>query len=415
MQHFSELKLCSALRNNLVKNEFVTPTPVQAEAIPPIMEGRDVVATAQTGTGKTLAFSIPVIEALAAVPRTKAVKVLILSPTRELAIQIDAAFRELAHGMRIRTAVVVGGMSESAQLQDIRAGAEVVIATPGRLCDYLERRLIDLSRSATVVLDEADRMLDMGFLPSLRIIFEKLPAKRQTMLFSATMHQSVAGLVASYTHNPARIAVEASAETAGQIDFFCYEVSQASKFDLLGHLLKTEEGSFLVFVATRDGAERLAKSLERRNHKVATIHGDRSQKQRNGALQGFKDNVYRVLVATDVAARGIHVDDIAHVVNYDLPREPQNFIHRVGRTGRAGARGASWTFVTPLERADVRSYERAMGIQVEYRELPPLPRPIGLIPDVQAFLDSMNATQPSGNAPKPATARSDSGNRRRHP
>ncbi|HEY4088869.1 MAG TPA: DEAD/DEAH box helicase, partial [Bryobacteraceae bacterium] len=229
MQHFSELKLCSALRNNLVKNEFVTPTPVQAEAIPPIMEGRDVVATAQTGTGKTLAFSIPVIEALAAVPRTKAVKVLILSPTRELAIQIDAAFRELAHGMRIRTAVVVGGMSESAQLQDIRAGAEVVIATPGRLCDYLERRLIDLSRSATVVLDEADRMLDMGFLPSLRIIFEKLPAKRQTMLFSATMHQSVAGLVASYTHNPARIAVEASAETAGQIDFFCYEVSQASK------------------------------------------------------------------------------------------------------------------------------------------------------------------------------------------
>ncbi|HEY4089431.1 MAG TPA: DEAD/DEAH box helicase, partial [Bryobacteraceae bacterium] len=232
---------------------------------------------------------------------------------------------------------------------------------------------------------------------------------------SATMHQSVAGLVASYTHNPARIAVEASAETAGQIDFFCYEVSQASKFDLLGHLLKTEEGSFLVFVATRDGAERLAKSLERRNHKVATIHGDRSQKQRNGALQGFKDNVYRVLVATDVAARGIHVDDIAHVVNYDLPREPQNFIHRVGRTGRAGARGASWTFVTPLERADVRSYERAMGIQVEYRELPPLPRPIGLIPDVQAFLDSMNATQPSGNAPKPATARSDSGNRRRHP
>ncbi len=208
IQHFSELNLCSGLQNNLDKNEFLTPTPVQAQAIPPLMQGRDVVATAQTGTGKTLAFSIPVIEALAAVPRTKTIKVLILSPTRELAIQIDAAFRQLAHGMHIRTAVVVGGMSESKQLRDIQAGAEVVISTPGRLCDYLERRLINLSGAATVVLDEADRMLDMGFLPSLRIILDKLPAKRHTMLFSATMEQSVAGLVASYVHNPVRIAVE---------------------------------------------------------------------------------------------------------------------------------------------------------------------------------------------------------------
>ena len=201
IKHFSELNLCSALRNNLDKNEFVTPTPVQAQTIPPLMEGRDVVATAQTGTGKTLAFSIPLVEALTAVPRTKTIKVLILSPTRELAIQIDAAFRQLADGMHIRTAVVVGGMSETNQLRDIQAGAEVVIATPGRLCDYLDRRLIDLSGTATVVLDEADRMLDMGFLPSLRIILDNLPEKRHTMLFSATMEQSVAGLVASYVHN----------------------------------------------------------------------------------------------------------------------------------------------------------------------------------------------------------------------
>src|ERR1700734_3035989 len=187
MNHFTELNLCSALRNNLAKNKFATPTPVQAKAIPPLLKGHDVVATAQTGTGKTLAFAIPVIEALAAVPRAKKIKVLILSPTRELAIQIDEAFRQLAHGMRIRTAVVVGGMSETNQLRDIRAGAEVVIATPGRLCDYLERRLIDLSGTATVVLDEADRMLDMGFLPALRMILQELPAKRQTMLFSATI------------------------------------------------------------------------------------------------------------------------------------------------------------------------------------------------------------------------------------
>lgn len=256
-------------------------------------------------------------------------------------------------------------------------------------------------------------MLDMGFLPALRIIMDKLPAKRHTMLFSATMGQSVAGLVASYVHNPVWIAVEACADTAGRIDLFCYEVPQASKFDLLEHLLKNEEGSFLVFVATKEGADRLTKYLERGNHQVASIHGDRSQSQRNEALQGFKDGVYRVLVATDVAARGIHVDDIAHVVNYDLPQEAENFIHRVGRTGRAGARGASWTFVTPLERSDVRGYERTLGVQMQYRDLPPLPRPIGLITDVDAYLASMSAGQPSGNEPKPATARSFSGRRRR--
>ena len=305
-------------------------------------------------------------------------------------------------------------MSEPNQLRDIQEGAEVVIATPGRLCDYLERRLIDLSGAATVVLDEADRMLDMGFLPSLRFIFEKLPAKRQTMLFSATMEQSVAGLVASYVHNPVRIAMEACALTTAQIDFFCYEVGQGSKFDLLEYLLKNEAGSFLVFVARKEGAERLTKFLERGGHKVASIHGDRSQSQRNEALQGFKDGVYRVLVATDVAARGIHVDDIAHVVNYDLPQEAENFIHRVGRTGRAGARGASWTFVMSVERAELRNYERALGIQVQYRELPPLPRAIGLITDVQAYMDSMSTSQPAATEPKkPTTTRSFSSSRRR--
>jgi ATP-dependent RNA helicase RhlE len=418
IQLFSDLKLCSALRNNLDKNRFVTPTPVQAQAIPPILEGRDVVATAQTGTGKTLAFSIPLIEALAAVPRTKTVKALILSPTRELAIQIDEAFRQVAHGMHIRTAVVVGGMSEKAQLRDIQAGAEVVIATPGRLCDYLDRRLIDLSRASTVVLDEADRMLDMGFLPDLRIILEKLPAKRHTMLFSATMDPSVAGLVASYVNNPVRVAVEACAQTADRIDLFCYEVPRGSKFDLLVYLLRNEPGSFLVFVATKESAERLTKFLEREDYKVAAIHGDRSQSQRNEALQGFKDGIYRILVATDVAARGIHVDDIAHVVNYDLPQEPENFVHRIGRTGRAGARGASWTFVTPSEIAEMRNYERTLGIQMQRRELPPLPRPIGLISDADmaAYVASMSAANlppPPPSAPKPPPRSFSRGRRRR--
>jgi len=414
MKHFSELNLCAELRNNLEKNEFVVPTPVQAQAIPPLLEGRDVVATAQTGTGKTLAFAIPIIEALSAVPRSKTVKVLILSPTRELAIQIDAAFRQIAEGTRIRTAVVVGGLSEAGQLKDIKAGAEVVIATPGRLCDYLERRLVDLSETRTVVLDEADRMLDMGFLPSLTFILEKLPSKRQTMLFSATIEKSLAYLVNSYVHDPVRIAIENCAKTASQIDLFCYEVSQGSKFDLLVHLLKKEKGSFLVFVSTKEGADRLSKFLERERYKVICIHGDRSQGQRNEALQGFKDGKYRILVATDVAARGIHVDDIAHVVNYDLPQEPESFIHRIGRTGRAGARGSSWTFAAPLERSDMRNIETLLGAKVQYCELPALPRPIGLVSDVSAFLASMSSGEPAAAAdPAPKVTRSFSSGRRR--
>jgi len=415
MKHFTELNLCPALSHNLAKYEFVTPTPVQAQAIPPLMEGRDVVATAQTGTGKTLAFAIPIIEALAAVPRGKTIKALILSPTRELAIQIDVAFKQLAEGMRIRTAVVVGGLSEAKQLRDIKAGAEVVIATPGRLCDYLQRRLVNLSGTSTIVLDEADRMLDMGFLPSLRAILKELPAKRQTMLFSATIERSVSHLVDTYVQKPVRVTVGTTTKPAERVDLFCYEVEQRSKFDLLVHLLKHEEGTFLVFLRTKHATDRLARFLEREKIKVACIHGDRSQNQRNEALDGFKDGAYRVLVATDVAARGIHVDDIAHVVNYDLPQDPESFIHRVGRTGRAGARGASWTFAMPLERSDVRNIERVLGVKVIYRELPPLPRPIGLISDTAniATLPSTGSGQPARSPAARPFARSFSPGRRR--
>lgn len=261
-------------------------------------------------------------------------------------------------------------------------------------------------------------MLDMGFLPQLRAILQELPAKRQTMLFSATIERSVAHLVNSYVHEPVRIEVEACAKTASQIDLFCYEVQQGSKFDLLVHLLKQAQGSFLVFVNTKEGVDRLSKFLEREHYKVACIHGDRSQSQRNEALQGFKDGAYRVLIATDVAARGIHVDDIAHVVNYDMPQEPESFIHRIGRTGRAGARGASWTFVLPQERSELRKIESLLGAQVQYRELPELPRPIGVINDVQAFLASMSSgasssQAPAGDAPKPTATRSFYGGRRR--
>ena len=379
MDHFSELNLCTALRTNLSKNNFVIPTPVQAQAIPPLMEGRDVVATAQTGTGKTLAFAIPIIEALMAMPRSKSVKALILSPTRELAIQIEEAIAELLPGTRIKTAVVVGGMSEAKQLKDIEQGAEIIIATPGRLCDYIDRRLVKLGETAMIVLDEADRMLDMGFLPALQMILNKLPAKRQTMLFSATIETSVAHLVHQYVNDHVRVEIGASTRPAEQVDLYCFEIEERSKFDLLVHLLKKEQGSVLIFTRTRMGADRLAKFLAWGNIECTVIHGDRTQSERNQALQGFKDGKFRVLVATDVAARGIHVDAIAHVVNYDLPQVPEDFVHRVGRTGRAGARGSSWTFATPIERSDIRGIEKMLNVKIEYQDVPARPPPIGLI------------------------------------
>jgi len=381
MTHFSELGLSDTIRKNLDSNSFVIPTPVQAQAIPPLLKGRDVVATAQTGTGKTLAFAIPILEALLKVPRSKTIKALIVSPTRELAIQIDKAIGELTHGTHISTAVVVGGMSEAHQLQQIGKGAEIVIATPGRLCDYLERRVVSLDKASIVVLDEADRMLDMGFLPSLRAILEKLPAKRQTALFSATMETSVAHLVHSYVHDAVRIEIGATTRPAEKVDLYCFEIEARSKSDLLLHLLRQVKGSMLVFAATRVGADRLAGTLTRAGVSCTVMHGDRSQSERNQALQGFKDGRFRVLVATDVAARGIHVDDIAHVVNYDLPQIPEDFIHRVGRTGRAGARGSSWTFATPLERTDIRGIEKMLDLRIEYQDVPSLPPPIGLVPE----------------------------------
>ena len=401
MDHFNELTLCSALRTNLARNLFKTPTPVQAQAIPPLLAGRDVVATAQTGTGKTLAFAIPIIEALAAAPRGKGIKALILSPTRELAIQIDETFKLLIAGTKIRTAVVVGGLSEGNQLRDIKAGAEIVIATPGRLCDFLQRRLVNLAQTSMIVLDEADRMLDMGFLPSLRQILKELPEVRQSMLFSATIERSVAHLVESYVRNPVRITVGAATKPGEMIDLFCYEIEQRSKFDLLMHMLGEQQGPVLVFTRTKHGADKLAKFLERAKVKCTRIHGDRSQSQRNQALQGFKDGDYRVLVATDVAARGIHVDGIEHVVNYDLPQVAEDFIHRVGRTGRAGARGMSWTFAGPLERADIRTIERTLGIKLQYQDLPALPQPIGLVRDPSA---ANVVVIPSGGSPRQAVA-----------
>ena len=369
MNNFSDLVTSPVLRANLAKQAFKEPTPVQAQAIPPAILGRDLVATAQTGTGKTLAFGLPILELLSGKPSAKPLA-LILSPTRELAIQIDEALSRIGAGTGVRSAVVVGGMSEAKQLQAIRRGVQVLIATPGRLCDFLDRKLVSLESVKIVVLDEADRMLDMGFLPAVESILRKTAAERQTLFFSATLEGGAERLIHKYMKDPVRITVGSTTRPADRIEMHVYEVEQDRKLGLLDMLLNNQEGSFLVFARTKHGAERLSKKVSAKGFKAAAIHGDRSQNQRNMALKGFQEGYYRVLVATDVAARGIHVDGIAHVVNYDLPQAAEDFIHRVGRTGRAGADGVASTFATSAERADVRNIERLLKVKLVKVEVP---------------------------------------------
>jgi ATP-dependent RNA helicase RhlE len=370
MNTFSDFPLSTALQSNLAKHGFVQPTPVQAQSIPQQLAGHDLVITAQTGTGKTLAFLLPLLERLAKQAAAPGVSALILTPTRELAIQIGETFVKLAANTGFRAAIVVGGMNEQKQLLALRKGAQVIIATPGRLSDFLERKLVRLGTAHTLILDEADRMLDMGFLPTIKKILGTLPAERQTIFCSATLESSVAKLIHSYLKNPVRIAIGSTTKPAEEIDLHVYEVEQDRKLSLLEKMLQEERGSFLVFARTKHGADRLAKKLARSGSKATAIHGNRSQAQRNTALKGFQDGSFRVLVATDVAARGVHVEGIAHVVNYDLPQVPEDFIHRSGRTGRAGLRGTSSTFSTKSERGEIRKIERLLDMQLTRRQLP---------------------------------------------
>src|SRR5436305_4931489 len=378
MTKFSELSLSAPPKSNISKSSFTDMPPVQAQAIEPALAGRDVVATAQTGTGKTLAFVLPLIERLA---HPKGACALVLSPTRELAIQINEAFAKMAGGSGLKSAVIVGGLSESTQLNAVRKGAQVLIATPGRLYDFLSRDLVKLGAIQMVVLDEADRMLDMGFLPTIQRILAATPNERQTMFFSATMESSVKYLVERHVRDAVRVEVGSTTKPAEQVDLHVYEVEQNDKIELLQTMLREEQGSFLVFARTKHGADRLAKRLAEAGFKTAAIHGDRSQGQRNQALKGFQDGYYRVLVATDVAARGIHVENISHVVNFDLPQAPEDFIHRVGRTGRAGARGRATTFASRSERADVAKIERTIQMKLTRRTVDGAPAPVIVLPE----------------------------------
>jgi ATP-dependent RNA helicase RhlE len=361
---FAEMQISAYVKERLTGSRFNTPTPVQAAAIPQALEGKDVIATAQTGTGKTLAFLIPVIEKLLA-DKTPGITALVLVPTRELAMQVVEQFNALRGKQLLPAALVVGGLSEGAQLQAIRKGARLVVATPGRLEDYLDRRLFHFNALRILILDEADRMLDMGFLPAIRRIVSILPKERQTMCFSATMEGDMARVVKDYLRNPVRLTFGSTSKPSENVRVQAFEVAMDRKQEMLQRLLTKETGKCLVFARTKRGTERIAESLNRKGFSTAMIHGDRSQSQRTSALTGFQQGRFRVLVATDLASRGIHVQDIAHVINYDLPEVAENFIHRVGRTGRNGGHGVASTLFVKEQRSELFQLERTLGIKME--------------------------------------------------
>ena len=368
---FSQLGLAPAQLSACKSLGFNEPTPIQRQAIPVILSGRDVIGCAETGTGKTAAFFLPIIQKLS--ERSKpGLRVLVLAPTRELALQIQKNYGELNHAKTNRSVIAIGGANIRTQISELRKGACVLIATPGRLLDLTERGSVNLSTIEVLVLDEADRMLDMGFLPAIRRVLSMLPTKRQTLLFSATMSANIEQLARSTMKEPKLIEVNTRGAAATMVEQTAYHVEQHSKTALLIELLEKEREPFervLVFTRTRRGAERLSHILKARDHSVNRIHADRSQPQREAALREFSDGSTRVLVATDIAARGLDVDSVSHVINYDVPAAPEDYVHRVGRTGRAGNQGKAITIVAPVDELSMRAIERLTG-QVVKRVVP---------------------------------------------
>ena len=363
IQQFSELPISKYLQEQLSTNNFHTPTPVQNSAIPAALSGKDLLATAQTGTGKTLAFLLPVAERLLQT-RAAGVQALVLVPTRELAIQVELQFDQLRGRKLNKAALVIGGAAERQQIAALKT-AHLVIATPGRLEDFLRRKLVKLGHIQILVLDEADRMLDMGFLPAIRRIADTLPKTRQTLCFSATLDPAVAHIVSDFVQNPLRIAFGSTSKPAASVKLQAFEVATNQRLALLQRLLSGEDGRCLVFVRTKRGADRLTRQLRKAGFAAGMLHGDRSQSQRNAALADFQNGTVPILVATDVASRGIHVDAVAHVINYELPQLAEDLIHRVGRTGRIGATGTASVFVAHQDRSEFRAIERTLGLKIE--------------------------------------------------
>jgi len=368
LTHFKDLGLDAALLKALEQQGYQTPTPIQSASIPELLKGSDLLGIAQTGTGKTAAFALPILDRLSKLkgrPDRGTCRALILSPTRELAAQIGESFRTYGKFLRLTQATVFGGVSINNQIRTVGNGVDILIATPGRLVDLIDRRVLSLSKIEVFVLDEVDQMLDLGFIHAIRRITGLLPAKRQNLFFSATMPKEIAGLAAALLRDPVRIEITPVATTAERVTQSIIHVETRNKLNLLLDLLKNNAmPRTLVFTRTKHGADKVVKGLVKERVEAAAIHGNKSQSQRERALAGFKSSKLRVLVATDIAARGIDVDGVSHVVNYDLPFVPDSYVHRIGRTARAGASGEAVAFCDPEERPLLRDIERTIRQKV---------------------------------------------------
>lgn len=356
---FKALNLSAPVLRGIQAAGYTDPTPIQLRAIPVVLSGRDLIGSAQTGTGKTAAFALPILSKLGAHGR---VRVLVLEPTRELAAQVETAFRDFARFTDLRAVAVFGGVGYGHQRSELKRGVDIIVATPGRLMDYLKDGAISLRDIQILVLDEVDRMLDMGFLPVVKDIIGRCPRERQTLFFSATVPPEIQAIASFALRNPERIEVGVNRSVTTSVNHALYPVAWSQKFELLAALLaKINYDSVLVFSRTKHGADKIARRLKAENHSVAVLHANRSQNQRIEALAGFKSGKYEIMVATDIAARGIDVAGISHVINYDVPENPEDYVHRIGRTGRAQAVGDAFTLVSPENRDDVRAIQRFIG------------------------------------------------------
>jgi ATP-dependent RNA helicase RhlE len=374
---FKELNIIEPILRALNKEGYERPTPIQKEAIPPLLRGKDLLGCAQTGTGKTAAFAIPIIKG------HRPIKALILTPTRELAAQIENSFSAYAAFTGLKHTVIYGGVSQNKQIQDLNFGVDILVATPGRLIDLMNQKYVDLGSVSFFVLDEADRMLDMGFLRDVERIIEKLPDKRQTMLFSATMPTEIEKLTKRILTDPVTVAVTPVSSTVEIIEQKLYYVNKSNKTRLLLHLLKNADiFSALVFTRTKHGANRLAEDLRAQGESCDVIHANKSQQARQLALQRFKSGKTRVLVATDIVARGIDIAELSHVINYDIPESPEDYVHRIGRTGRAGLGGTAISFCGNLEKKSVAGIEKLLGRRIPVENEHPFP--LVATPETQA-------------------------------
>ncbi len=412
---FLDLGLSEPLQKALIETGYTIPTPIQLAAIPPLLEGRDLLGCAQTGTGKTAAFALPILDTLAKSekrPVARHAKVLILTPTRELAIQIHDSFRTYGKHLRLKFAVVYGGVGQAPQVKSVSQGVDVLVATPGRLIDLIEQRYINLGQLEVFVLDEADRMLDMGFIHAIRRVIGMLPRKRHNLFFSATMPPDIEKLAATMLRDPVRIEVTPASSTVERIAQAVMFVERNRKSDLLRHVLQDSKlRRVIVFTRTKHGANKVVEVLEKNRISSAAIHGNKSQTARQRALEDFRSGQVRVLVATDIAARGIDIDDITHVINYEIPNVSESYVHRIGRTARAGSDGIAISFCDLEERAFLRDIEKLIGLKIQVIQDQPYHSNIVASGPIQSKGKAKAAIESAQNRRRPNNRRPQRGNR----